>query len=343
MGDPDSLFMDKDQFRAFLNARIGQFEGIGADLVLSFDSQKTSAKTAGKSAEPDITPEDALVSVREIPRVKVASVVPGGPADRAGVKVGDVVDTVDGHWVVQSDLIRNFRLASKRFLEKKITRIDLEKQRAELRKKFDKAIFPAKAKDKLFLGKAGAVSVVWVRGDTTFLTKIQKSPSKLAGFTVSGSTVTLPFIEGSPAKLKTAIAGKSSITIDLRNNTMGDVQVMKQCLEILVPKGTYGYFVTRRHDTPTALNVLTGNSAPPKIHLITDQSTRGMAEAFALALDHAGLTDHQKLVLGGDRYSRQIVQLPDGTGYTLVTSAYQVTVPKSTRGKVAIAGKGGVK
>ena len=68
-----------------------------------------------------------------------------------------------------------------------------------------------------------------------------------------------------------------------------------------------------------------------------------MAEAFALALDHAGLTDHQKLVLGGDRYSRQIVQLPDGTGYTLVTSAYQVTVPKSTRGKVAIAGKGGVK
>jgi hypothetical protein len=155
--------------------------------------------------------------------------------------------------------------------------------------------------------------------------------------------VALPFIEGSADKLKAFIQGKNSITIDLRNNALGDVQVMKQCLEVLAPKGNYGYFVTKRHDSPTALNVLTGNSHPPKVHLITDRSTRGMAEAFALALDHSGLTDKEKLELGGDRFARQIIQLPDGSGYTLVTSAYQVTAPKANRGQAVVAKKGAVK
>ena len=32
LGDPNSTFMDKDEFRAYLSARQGKYEGIGADL-----------------------------------------------------------------------------------------------------------------------------------------------------------------------------------------------------------------------------------------------------------------------------------------------------------------------
>ena len=341
LGDPDSTFMDKDQFKAFLNARTGKYEGIGADLVLSTENHTTAPKTPGQPSAGEISPEEALVLVREIPRVQVVNVVPGGPADKAGVQVGDTVDSIDGHWVVQSDLIRKFRIASKKFNEKKMSRADLEALRTEIRIKFERAIFPMKAKDKLFMGKAGDVNVVWNRNGTMRKTKITKGVSSLSGFTVKNDTVMLPFQEGSAAQLKSAIQGKSSVTIDLRHNTLGDIQSMKQCLEVIAPKGEYGYFVTKRHDTPTPLNVLKGNSNPPKIHVLTDKSTRGMAEAFALALDSKGLIPHDKFLLGGDRTNRQIVQLPDGSGYTLVTSEYQAKLAKST--KSMTARKGGVK
>ncbi len=338
LGDPDSVYMDNDQFKAFLNARVGKFEGIGADLVLTTESHAPAPKTAGQIPDGEMGADEALVFVREIPKVQVASIVPGGPADRAGVQVGDTVESIDDHWVVHSDLIRKFRLASKKFNDKKITRLELEKLRTELRAKFERSIFPGKAKDRLFMGKSGVVNVVWNRSGSIKKTRIVRAPSSLEGFSDKQGTIRIPFVEKSADQLKAAIRGKGSITIDLRNNTLGDVQAMKQCLDVLVPKGTYGYFVTKRHDKPTPLIVQKGNPNPPKIRLVVDRSTRGIAEAFASALVSKGVASGSTSEMGGDPCSRQVVQLQDGSGYTLVTSKYQASVTSQVVSK-----RGGVK
>jgi len=329
LGDPDSVYMAKDQFKAFLNAREGKFEGIGADFVLSTKSHKPVQSSMSPSAGSELSPEDALVVVQEIPKVEVVNVVPGGPADKAGVKVGDTVDTVDGHWVVNSELIRRFRVASKKFTDKKISKSELEALRAEVRIKFEKAIFPTKAREKLFLGKSGVVNVVWNRGGVLRKSSIVRAISSLPPFGERAGIIELPFIDGTANQLKEAIKGKDSITIDLRNNTLGDVQAMKQCLEVVAPKGEYGYFVTKRQESPTPLSVLKGNPHPPKIKLIVDDSTRGMAQVFAEALSTKGLATLKGEEPVGDRSSRQIVQLPDGAGYTLVTSEYEPTKAKA--------------
>jgi len=337
LADPQSLYMDQTQFKAFLNAREGKFEGIGADFDLVTGPKGTQAEAADESPGTEASPEDALVT-RDIPRLQVVNVVPGGPADKAKVQVGDTVYSVDGHWIANSDLIRKFRKAQKDFIAKKLPLSDLNVMRKEIRSKAEGAILPLRAKDQLFLGKSGTVTIVWDRAGTQRTTKIAKALSSLPGFSVHGDDIFLPFVPSSAADLQKAIAGKSSVTLDLRNNSLGDLGSMRKCMEILVPKGNYGNFVTLRHDKPTPLTVYQGNPSPPKITLITDKSTRGVSEIFALALSSRGVAKLTGSETGGDRDSRAIFKLPDGTGYTLVTSIY-----KPTLGKSDVAMKGGAK
>lgn len=336
--DPQSSFLDKNQFSAYLNARDGKFEGIGVDFALVTGAKGVQAERADESPGPDASPEETMAMVQDIPKLEVVSVVPGGPADKAKVEVGDIVESVDGHWVVNSDVIRKFRAAQKQFLAKHMTLGELNVLRSEIRSKADRAVFPLKAKDMLFLGKSGTVSVVWDRGGTQLSTKIAKGASSLPGFGMHNGALLLPFTPQSPSLLKQAVEGKSAVTIDLRNNTQGDLETMKQCLEVLAPKGEYGTFSTYRHDAPIPMVVKKGNSNPPKITLITDKSTRGTAEMFALALSSRGLAKLTGSAMGGDRDNRSIVRLQDGSGYTLVTSVY-----KPLLGQGSVASKGGAK
>ena len=329
--DPQSQYLDRTQFASYLNARDGKFEGIGADFALVTGPNAAQLEAAHEQEAPATTAEDAVVSVQDIPRLQVVSVVPGGPADKAGVSVGDLVYSVDGHWVAQSEPIRKFRKALRDFNSKKISAAAINQLRTEIRAKADKAIMPVKAKDMLFLGKSGAVTVVWDRKGVQRSTKITKLHSTMPGFQVSGNEIRLPFVPASANSLKHAIAGKSEVTIDLRNNTMGDLGSMKQCLEVIAPSGEYGHFTTFRHDKPTPLVVRKGNSNPPRITLVTDKSTRGAAEIFALALSSRGVAHLTGSETGGDRDVRSIFRLTDGSGYTLVTSVYKPTLGKAKR------------
>lgn len=337
--DPQSTFMDKNQFVVFLNAREGRFEGIGADFDLVVGPGHKQAEVQIDTTDmADATPEDTLAVSHDIPRLEVVSVIPGGPADKAGVQVGDIVNSVDGHWVVNADLVRKFRAAQAQFLAKKLSIGGLNLMRNELRAKADKAIYPQRAHDMLFMGRSGEITVVWDRGDKQRTTKIVKVPCALPGFGVHNGVIRLPFEPNSDVQLKQAISEKTAVTIDLRNNTLGDLTSMRRCLGVLVPAGQYGNFVTYRHESATPLVVQQGNSKPPKITLLTDRSTRGVAEIFALALSSRGYAHIEGGSMGGDRDSRAIFHMPDGSGYTLVTSIY-----KPTLGSSRVVRKGGVK
>ncbi|MGV3614826.1 MAG: S41 family peptidase [Fimbriimonas sp.] len=350
LADPKSLYMDKDEFRAFLNARQGRYEGIGADFVLKMPT--TGAKTNKEYLQPTPNEESgdpsapAPVSVNgasepaipEAPRLMVASIVPGGPADKAGVLPGDIVETVDGHWVYNSSLLRQFKEAQKKYQAKKMTLLEINALRSKLRAKYEKAVLPLRAKDKLALGQAGTVKVVWERGKALRTTDIVRGVSERPGFRVEGDTIRLPFVANSAARLKEAIAGKDAVTIDLRQNVVGDFGAMRQCLATVAPSGDYGVLVNERKGGDTALRIANGNANPPKITLLTDATTRGPAEVFALALSSKGIAKLSGSPTGGDRTFYDVIQLPDGSGYTLATAEYR---PKPNVAKTTVAVKGG--
>ena len=75
LGDPHTAFLDPDQAAAFNSDMEGQFEGIGARV--------DKAEKGG---------------------VEIKYLFAGQPAEKAGVRVGDVIKAVDGKDVTQLDL-----------------------------------------------------------------------------------------------------------------------------------------------------------------------------------------------------------------------------------------------
>lgn len=323
LGDPESLFMDKEEFRIYRNAKQGSYEGIGAALSL-ITTAKSQALQASLQPTGESSPEEALATTPKIPKLTVSTVVPGSPADRAGMKVGDVIDSVDGHWVVNSDLIEEFNLARKKFADHKMSVAEINELRKKLRAQTERALLPLKAKRKLVSGTGATVQVAWIRGGKRSEATITTAASQIPTFRESGGTISLEFAPGVATKLKSAITGMSAVTFDLRNNPDGDFAEMKRCLALVARSGQYGWIRTQRAEKSAPLTVTSGAERPPKLRLIVDKSTRGAAEIFALALAKYGGAKLEGAATGGERSVVETVALPDGSGYSLVTGEYSV-------------------
>jgi carboxyl-terminal processing protease len=80
LGDPYSSYMSPEDYKASLESINGSFEGIGAEIATEGADGKTiTCATLG----PDC-------------RLVITSPIAGSPAEKAGVKAGDVVVSVDG-------------------------------------------------------------------------------------------------------------------------------------------------------------------------------------------------------------------------------------------------------
>jgi len=81
LDDPKTRFLEPAQRKQLENQINGQFTGIGA--VVSIIKRKRG----------DI----------EERRLGVVAPAPGGPADKAGLRAGDIITEIDGHWVIAYD------------------------------------------------------------------------------------------------------------------------------------------------------------------------------------------------------------------------------------------------
>lgn len=324
--DPRSMFMDPDQFKTYLGASEGSYEGIGVDLAFEMVVGK-GHPNVGDADQMD--PSD--VETLAIPRLTVVSVTPNGPAERAGVKPGDWVDSVDGHWVLNPDAVTEYRNAVLQASPKITKNLSPEEAKArqaaarsvgaQLRTRLKTMLMPLKARDRLIEGASGEVKVVWHHGNALRETSIVKRPSRVSAVSQQGDAIAIRFTEGVADRLRQAVAGKQEITLDLRENVNGDFQAMQQCLAALAPAGTYGEIHSAKANKSKPLKVATGNPRPPKINLIVDDTTRGAANIFAQAL----ASRHLAQLTGKpsqDAAAVEVVGLPDGSGYTLVTGEY---------------------
>lgn len=328
LGDPHSQFMDKDAFAQFQAAQEGQFSGIGVDFYLQPNEVDLSA---GDEVATDTDPTSDFAATR-IPRLVVNSVIPGGPADKAGLKAGDWIDSVDGHWVIDAAVISHYRKLAATASQGKAPK-ELDDLRKELRNRAEGAIMPLRALTLLSLGTSGRVSVVVNRqGLAPLKVDVAKAGVLAPGNVSANGTIKLRFSRDAADFLKSAISGQRAVTIDLRSQPPGYFDSMMACLKVIAASGNYGVIATcRKGQHPTPFTISGGNPNPPRVTLIVDKSVRGAAAIFALALSsHAGAKlqgsevsdDHTKTVVEG---------LSDGSGFTLVTGEYQpsaaTTVP----------------
>jgi len=79
LGDPYSAYLTSDQYRDSLLGISGQFEGIGAEIATVRPDGTEGCSPLGSSC-----------------RLIVTQPIAGSPADKAGIKVGDIVVSVDG-------------------------------------------------------------------------------------------------------------------------------------------------------------------------------------------------------------------------------------------------------
>ncbi|HVT12626.1 MAG TPA: S41 family peptidase [Fimbriimonadaceae bacterium] len=329
LGDPNSLYMDANQYRVYNNVRKGKYEGIGADLILAQDKSKGKVQIGGPSASDD--------SDSRLPKLVIAAVVPGGAADKAGLKPGDWVEFVDDHWIPNSEAFDKFEALAQQVKQHKASIDEYFKMRKTLEAQAEKDVLPIKARDQLMMGRAGLVKTVWARGDQRISVTLPKGEWEMPGFGAGpDGAIRVPFVSGVADDLRNALSGKTEATLDLRNNVEGDFDAMLACLDVVAPNGAYGYLVTEKDEKPLELIVSHGVAHPIKLTLLVDRTARGAAEIFATALSSRGIAKLSGEDMAGNAYEVKWYTLPDNAGYSLVTAAYQANKPSDAIAKTVL-------
>lgn len=308
LNDPDSLFMDKEEFRVFQNMRIGKFEGIGAELFYTFPRASDNKPADGKN-QTDLV----------FPKINVAAVTPGGPAERAGIRPGDVIDSVNGHWIINTDLIIKFRNLAKLVQEKKRPEAEFQTLRLELRRKTESMMAPNRARDLLSIGLSGSVEVAWLREGKTRTASVKKGISEVKAVSSEGGVIKLHMMTGVGAELQRVFPSDGVAVLDLRNNNSNDLSVTLELLSLLGPTGGYGRMKSAK--ASEILDVKAGQAKAKKLTLIVDGSTNGAAAILARALSSRGIATLQGNI-GARAFAGEVVRMPNGDGFTLVRAEY---------------------
>jgi carboxyl-terminal processing protease len=321
LGDPKSVFMEPEEFRAFEGRRKGVYEGIGVALALELEKPLPTRVVASAAGERGATnPEDVL------PRLVVSTVVPGSPADRAGVRVGDEPVFIDGLWVIDAKELEAFRALSRKVALKQAPESELMEMRRKLRPRLEKSLPALRAKDKLVLGKTGTVQVTWRRGTQTLETSIEKGEFRLPGSQIEGAVARYRFDEAGEDVLRRVSAQGGKWTLDLRSNPEPDPSRLATAIDRLAPKGTIVKILGREDKEIGKIEAAKGPEKPLELTVLVDASTRGAASQLAAILRSSGAKVEGDLKV--EPYVIETKAVGDGSGYTLATGKLALDAPK---------------
>lgn len=309
LDDPKSRFLEPEQRKQMEEQINGQFAGIGA--VLSIVKQKKNSI------------DQRLLTI--------TAPAPGSPADKAGLRAGDVITEVNGRWVIAYDPRLDLNQLPKETEQKELrARFKELTQRLEDGMSLPKALDVVTANDgkkvELTIERAGSPTPIKV-SVTNALTTVEPVEFRTLSGDVGYLRVT-QFNEKATKAFSDALAGakQKSLILDLRDNAgapvvnqqTGALNSALSLLARLTKGGKIGAIVNKANKTD-ALTVTAVNGTSHKIVVLTNGGTANLSELVASALkEKAGAT-----LIGdktaGDAVFQKLIPLRDNAAMTLAT------------------------
>jgi len=251
----------------------------------------------------------------------VIGVADGSPAAEAGIRPGDWIEFVNGHWVGSRSLRPLWELLHRQRDEGKITQEEFRKRLDALYERVEKMIFWDKAMHELVAENRGTVEVTTLRDGKESTHRLVRRVTTFEPIELRGDTIRIrTFPKGAAERLKRLLQGKERITLDVRNNAGGAQDDVLGALGVLIPPQTL--YVRRRPTEPPKPFRTPANDSPlPQLSVIADRTTAREAEMFVAASKAAGVTvsGEQTLGLGIQVAS---YELPSGAGYTVTRGVF---------------------
>jgi len=319
LGNMHAVFYTPAQAKIVEDRLKGVYDGLGFESQLNSDySDLISAEKHGKKASGDAEEAPAPKS-QKIPEIRVTAVLPGGPAEKAGLKIGDRIDSIDGKWILSEQKITFFNKQIADVRAKPYSE-DSRKALEEIDARIRHGIPLAKAREKLLEVPTQAVELTVDRGGTSMVLKLTPGTVHLDPAISTNDVIKLQFVEGADKKL--AESAQQSVTLDLRGCVEGDYGVMLKCLAVVGGAGEYGSLVHSDGKKPERIAVAAGTPKFTHVNLLVDATTKGNSEIFALALKSKDFVSLQGAT-GNDPVKVVLYKLDDGSAYTLPTGSFK--------------------
>jgi carboxyl-terminal processing protease len=265
--DANSSYLTPAEYKAYKAAKTDAKAGIGA----------TVSKRFGYAA--------------------IVSVIPGGPADKAGITPGDIIETVEGQSTHDSSLAAvKTRLAGD--VGSRVECVIIRARKIEPQKItiVREAVNPPAVQDQTMADNVGYIKA---------LTLDKGKAQEIAG------------------KIKSLQArGAKKLVLDLRNNSEGDEQEGVAVANLFLAKGMIGYLQGQK------VEKVTYNAEPQKkitdlpVAVLVNRGTAGAAELVAAAI----LDNSRGEVVGdktfGEGSVQKVLEVPDGSALILSVAKY---------------------
>jgi carboxyl-terminal processing protease len=266
LDDPYSSYLTPEEFQATLQGISGQFEGIGAEIGTQ---NATGATTDCATLGPDC-------------RLVVISPIDGSPAQKAGVKAGDIVLTVDGSSVdgLTVDGARD-RIRGKKGTEVVLT-----------------------------VSRKGAADPIKLAITRDVIVQKEVVTKDLAGGTIGYIDLT-GFSDNSATSLHAAVAadvakGDKKLILDLRGNPGGFVTAARSVASEFIGSGTI-FWQEDAQGNKTPTDAKPGGAATDpsiKLVLLIDKGSASASEIVAGALRDT----HRATLVGETTFGKGTVQ-----------------------------------
>lgn len=290
LGDPYSQYLTSEEFKQSLQGIAGEFEGIGATIGTVDASGATSGCTT-------LSKDCRLAVVRPIP---------GSPADKAGLKPGDVISAVDGT---------------------SLDGLTIDGARAKIRGPKDTAVRLTIAR-----GSAAPFDVEVVRAvivepevETQVLANGTVGYIRLSGFSDHAA------IDFAAAVKADVDAGRKKLILDLRGNPGGFVTAARAIASQFLADGTIFWEADAAGNLTEVTAQPGGAATDPGIKLVVlvDGGSASASEIVAGALHDRGRATLVGTKTFGKGTVQQWTQLEDDSGGFRLTIARWLT-PKRT-------------
>jgi carboxyl-terminal processing protease len=264
LGDPYSAYYGPQDYKQTLQGISGQFEGIGAEI-----GTKSAAGAAGCST---VGPDCQLV---------VIAPIAGSPAERAGIRPGDVIDRIDGASVAGLTVDDSV----KRVRGPKGTTVTLTLVRGEGRP-FDVAI----VRD--IITRREVTTETLAGGSVDYI--------RVSGFSDAAAN------DVADALRADAGAGRKKLILDLRGNPGGFITAARTVASQFIDSGPV-YWTEDAQGNQVATDAAGGGAAiDPSIRVVVliDRGSASASEIVAGALQDA----HRAQLVGERSFGKGTVQ-----------------------------------